>query len=65
MHWRWKKPENKGCAGLRRNPAHPLFSAYFLFICASLAEFISNSIFGYVSFDMETIYESTEKTLTK
>ena len=37
-HWRWKKPENKGCAGLRSNPAHPLFSVYFSFICVSPVE---------------------------
>ena len=30
-----KYTENKGCAGLRSNPAHPLFSGFFHRQCVS------------------------------
>ena len=30
-----KYTENKGCAGLLRNPAHPLFSGFFHRQCVS------------------------------
>ena len=30
-----KYTENKGCAGLRSNPAHPLFSDFFHSQCVS------------------------------
>ena len=33
-----KYTENKGCAGLLRNPAHPLFSGFFHRQCVSHIE---------------------------
>ena len=33
-----KYTENKGCAGLRSNPAHPLFSGFFHRQCVSHIE---------------------------
>ena len=33
-----KNTENKGCAGLLRNPAHPLFSDFFHRQCVSHIE---------------------------
>ena len=34
-----KYTENKGCAGLLRNPAHPLFSGFFHHQCVSHNEY--------------------------
>ena len=44
-----KYTENKGCAGLRSNPAHPLFSDFFHRQCVSHIDLLLNKLSRKIS----------------